>query len=167
MTTTAPGHVIPAEPEPAYGVRMGPMAAGYSGTPLARKLGIKAGSAVALVGAPSGWAIDGLPDGVVVRRSLRGRTDIVVAFARSLQDLTRRLPALEGGLPDDGALWLAWPRKAAGHDSDISENALRDEVLPTGLVDVKVAAISEDWSALKFVRRKELRGRRSPATARR
>src|SRR3982074_1247706 len=113
----------------------GPMAAGYSGNPLAR--------------APPNWAIDGLPDGVVVRRSLRGRPDIVVAFARSLRDLNRRIPALEGSLPDDGALWLAWPRKAAGHDSDITENALRDLVLPTGLVDVKVAAISEDWSGLK------------------
>jgi hypothetical protein len=142
------------------------MAAGYSGTPLARKLGIKPGSVVALAAAPPDWAIDGLPDGVVVRPSLRGRPDIVVAFARSLQDLNRRLPALEGSLPDDGALWLAWPRKAAGHDSDITENALRDLVLPTGLVDVKVAALSEDWSGLKFVRRKELRGGRSPTTAR-
>jgi hypothetical protein len=137
--------------------------AGYSATPTARKLGIKEGSALALIGAPRGWSIEGLPDGVTVRDTLRGTPDVVVAFAPSLRALRRRLPSLVRGLPAASALWLAWPRKAAGHESDVTENALRDLLLPTGLVDVKVAAVDHDWSGLKFVWRKECREERRQA----
>jgi hypothetical protein len=84
---------------------------------------------------------------------------VIVAFCARRAQLERRLPALIGALRTNGGLWIAWPRKAAGHESDISENALREIVLPTGLVDVKVAALDEDWSGLKFVWRKELRPR--------
>jgi hypothetical protein len=133
------------------------VSAGYSGTPPAKKLGIKEGVALALVGAPEGWAIPGLPPGVTVRSSLRGRFDVAVVFVRSAAELRRRVGTLAGATADDASVWIAWPRKAGGHDSDVTENLLRDLILPTGLVDVKVAAIDEDWSGLKFVRRKELR----------
>jgi len=133
--------------------------AGYSGTPLVRKLGIKEGQAVALLGAPPGWDIEDLPDGVAPSRRCRGTFDVIVAFFAGRAQLERRLPALLGALRTNGGLWIAWPRKAAGHDSDISENGLREIVLPTGLVDIKVAALDEDWSGLKFVWRKELRPR--------
>ena len=126
---------------------------------LARKLGIDAGDAVALLAPPGGWAIEGLPQGVVPRHRARGPLDVIVAFFQRRAQLERRLPALSGALRADGSLWLAWPRKAAGHVSDISENALREIVLPTGLVDTKVAALDEDWSALKFVWRRELRAK--------
>lgn len=135
------------------------MTPGYSGTPLVRKLGIKSGHAVALLGAPSGWRIADLPDGVLPSKRARGSYDVLLVFFTRRAQLERRLPALCGVLRPDGGLWIAWPRKAAGHESDISENALREIVLPTGLVDVKVAALDDDWSGLKFVWRKELRAR--------
>jgi hypothetical protein len=131
--------------------------AGYSGTPLSRKLGIRAGGVVALLAAPTAWRIAELPEGVVVRTSARAPLDVIVAFFEERAVLARRLPALVAALRADGSLWIAWPRKAAGHVSDISENDLRDLVLPVGLVDTKVAALDEDWSALRFVWRKELR----------
>jgi alkylation response protein AidB-like acyl-CoA dehydrogenase len=131
--------------------------AGYASTPLYRKLGIKDGHVLALRGEPAGWRIEDLPDTVVVRRRARGPLDVIVAFYDRRAELERGLPALARALRADGSLWIAWPRKAAGHVSDISENALREIVLPTGLVDVKVAALDEDWSGLKFVWRKELR----------
>jgi hypothetical protein len=130
---------------------------GYAGTPLWRKLGIDSGDAIALLGEPSGWMIGGLPDKVAVRRRARGPLDVIVAFFERRADVERRLPALLRALCADGSLWIAWPRKAAGHVSDISEQDLRNIVLPTGLVDTKVAALDEDWSALKFVWRRELR----------
>jgi len=131
--------------------------AGYSSTPLVKKLGIRAGDRVALLDSPSHWTIEGLPDRVALRTRARGPLDVIVAFCDRRAKLQRRLAALIGALDADGSLWIAWPRKAAGHTSDISENELRALVLPRGLVDVKVAALDEDWSGLKFVWRKELR----------
>ncbi len=140
--------------------------AGYSGTPLWRKLGIKEGHLIALLDAPDGWTIDGLPEAVRVRTRARGPLDLIVAFCRRRAALERRLPALMKAIDTDGSVWIAWPRKAAGHVSDISENDLRELILPTGLVDVKVAALDEDWSGLKFVWRRELRpGRAGRAQA--
>lgn len=139
-----------------WDARAGAMA-GYSGTPLWRKLTIKPGHVVCLVGAPSGWAIADLPDGVTERRRLSGRPDLVVAFFTESRALVRRLPRLVEVLDADAGVWVAWPRKAAGHVSDITENELRALILPTGLVDVKVAALDDDWSGLKFVWRRELR----------
>lgn len=135
------------------------MTAGYSGTPLARKLGVEDGSVLAVVAAPEGWGVPGLPPGVTVRPSLRGRFDVAVVFVRSAAELRRRAGTLARAAPDEASLWIAWPRKAGGHDSDVNENLLREVILPTGLVDVKVAALDEDWSGLKFVRRRELRGK--------
>lgn len=135
------------------------MSAGYSGTPLARKLGVREGAVLALVAAPERWTVPGLPQGVTVRSSLRGRFDVAVVFVRSAAELRRRAEPLERATADEASVWIAWPRKAGGHDSDVTENLLRELLLPTGLVDVKVAALDEDWSGLKFVRRKELRGK--------
>jgi hypothetical protein len=129
----------------------------YSGTPLRRKLGIKDGHVVALLDEPLGWGIEGLPQTVALRKRARGPLDVIVAFFHERANLERRLPLLVRALRVDGSLWIAWPRKAAGHVSDISENQLREIVLPTGLVDVKVAALDHDWSGLKFVWRKDLR----------
>jgi Protein of unknown function (DUF3052) len=136
-----------------------PASAGYAGTPLHLKLGIKDGHVVALLGAPRGWRIEDLPEAVVLRKRAQGQLDVIVAFFDRRAKLEQRLPALMRALRADGSLWIAWPRKAAGHRSDISENTLREIVLPTGLVDVKVAALDEHWSGLKFVWRKELRSK--------
>ena len=133
------------------------MPAGYSATPLARKLGIKEGHTVALLDAPEAWCIPALEAGVTVRRDLRGRVDVTIAFVRSHGDLTRRSPRLVNALSAQGSLWLVWPRKAGGHVSDVTEQSLRDALLPTGLVDTKVAALDDDWSGLRFVWRREHR----------
>jgi hypothetical protein len=133
--------------------------AGYSGTPLVKKLGVKPGHTVAVLGQPAGWVIEGLPEEVVLRGQARGQLDVIVAFFDRRSQIERRLPALTRAMRADGSLWIAWPRKAAGHTSDLSGNDLRTIVLPTGLVDTKVAALDENWSGLKFVWRKELRPR--------
>ncbi|MFF3887001.1 DUF3052 domain-containing protein [Streptomyces sp. NPDC001914] len=130
---------------------------GYSGTPLARKIGIKAGHRVRLLQAPPDWEIPGLPEDCAVGEGGPEGADVTVAFFRERAELAARAAALAGGLADEAMLWIAWPRRAAGHTSDITENDLRDLFLPLGLVDVKVAALGEDWSGLKFVRRKENR----------
>ena len=128
------------------------------GAGVVRKLGIRPGHEVALVGAPPGWPMAPLPDGVhMVRRRPARPVDVVVAFFRRYGDLEKSLSPLSGAITSDGALWLAWPRRAGGHTSDITDNAVRGAALPLGLVDVKVAALDEDWSALKFVWRKVLR----------
>lgn len=131
---------------------------GYSGTPLAKKIGIKPGHRVRLTHAPDGWDIPGLPDGAVAGEGPEaGAPDVTVAFFRSHADLAAKAGALTEALADRATLWIAWPRRAAGHESDITENALRDLFLPLGIVDVKVAALGADWSGLKFVRRRENR----------
>jgi len=134
------------------------MPAGYSGTPLPQKLGVKPESTLVLVGAPVGWSIADLPPGVRITTTLRGTPDVIVAFVRSEADFAKRMDRLLAAVHDHAALWMAWPRKAGGHVSDLTEQHFRDVLLPTGLVDNKVAAIDDDWSGLRFVRRKELRG---------
>lgn len=141
--------------------------AGYSGTPLARKLGIKPEHQLVLVGAPAAWDVPDLPAGVEVERSdrlpRRRAADVVLVFVRRATELSR-VPQAGRLIFPDGAVWVAWPRKAGGHVSDISENDIRDTVLPVGLVDVKVAALDHDWSGLKIVWRKELRTGPTPPT---
>ena len=150
-------------------------AAGYSGTPLAKKVGIKAGHRVLLRHAPAGWRIPGLPQGAAVSRRLSdkagaaesgaaesgaaesGAADITIAFCRSRRQLERDVLELVAALPAGGALWVAWPRRAAGHSCDVTENLLRELLLPLGVVDIKVAALDHDWSGLKFVWRKNRR----------
>ncbi|WP_228472601.1 DUF3052 domain-containing protein [Streptomyces cyaneochromogenes] len=129
----------------------------HSATPLAKKIGIKPGHRLRLRHAPAHWDIPGLPEGCEVAEGSPRGADVAVAFYRSYADLVTEAPALVDDLADDAMLWLAWPRRAAGHVSDITENSLRDLFLPLGVVDVKVAALGEDWSGLKFVRRRENR----------
>jgi hypothetical protein len=137
--------------------------AGYSGAPLARKLGIKPEHDVVLVGQPEGWEIPDLPAGVTVSHDALQVGDVQIAFFRSLHELEGAADDLVAQLPADSALWIAWPRRAGGHTSDITENDLRRVLLPAGVVDTKVAALDNDWSGLKFVWRKEHRGRRAKA----
>lgn len=131
--------------------------AGYSGTPLRRKLGIRPGHVVALVGAPVGWTIPDLEPGIELRGDLRRRADIVIAFVRSRRQLQNQGERLRSAVSADASLWVAWPRKAGGHVSDVTEQSLRDEFLPSGLVDTKVAALDDDWSGLRFVWRRDRR----------
>jgi hypothetical protein len=148
--------------------------AGPSPTSLARKLGIDEGDLLVLVDAPAGWKIASLPPGVrIVRRrgALRAgdeRAAVVVAFVPSAARLERVGPELAASLPETASLWVAWPRRAGGHDSDVTDQRVREALLPTGWVDVKVAALDEDWSGLKFVVRLEHRsaGRGRPRSPR-
>jgi hypothetical protein len=128
-----------------------------SGTPLARKLGIRPGAAVALVDAPDGWSIPDLPDGVVLGHVLADAADVVVRFVRMRAEVGVGLAELGAAIRPAGSLWIAWPRRAGGHQSDVTETGLREAILPCGLVDTKVAALDVDWSALRFVWRRELR----------
>ena len=138
--------------------------AGYSGTPLAKKLGIHAGDRLAVLDAPDGFLIADLPDGVEVRSTARGLSDVIVAFHTARARLTRRLPALMRALDVDGGLWVAWPKRTSGVPTDITEDTVREVALPAGLVDVKVCAIDDTWSGLRLCLRKELRpGRRTAA----
>lgn len=128
---------------------------GYSTTPLWAKIGVKPGHVVALVDRPADWVVDGAPNDCLFVTA--GPAPVTVAFHRDLAGLRAAAAGYVAGLADEAMLWIAWPRRAAGHSSDITENDLRDLFLPLGVVDVKVAALGNDWSGLKFVRRKELR----------
>jgi hypothetical protein len=143
-----------AEPKTA-----GASTTGYSGTALVQKLGFKEGMKAAILGAPDGFddTLGPLPYGVTVARRLGGSKDMVILFATERAVLTRRLAALRAAIAPDGMVWVAWPKKAAKMDTNITEDVVREVVLPTGLVDVKVCAIDETWSGLKIVIRKELR----------
>jgi hypothetical protein len=129
---------------------------GYSGTPLAKKLRIKPGHRVALRHAPADWQLPAAPEGVRLDAK-PSEADVVLAFFRAASDLRADAGELVAGLGPQSCLWLLWPRRAAGHSSDITENDLRAVMLPLGVVDVKVAAVGEDWSGLAFVWRKENR----------
>lgn len=134
-------------------------AAGYSGTPLVKKLGYRPGDVAAHLDAPSGFTalLGELPDGVDVRSDLRGHRDLVVCFVTERRRLAARVPVLRRVVAPDGAAWIAWPKRASGVATDITEDVVREVALPTGLVDVKVCAIDATWSGLKLVVRKELR----------
>ncbi|WP_394769927.1 DUF3052 family protein [Lacisediminihabitans sp.] len=123
--------------------------AGYSPTPQARKLGLRAGMRVSILDAPPGWSLDDPPPLETVAPG--DRADLILVFVREAAGLESLLVELGRLVHPAGALWVAWPRRAAGHTSDVTENLIRDSVLPHGLVDVKVAAIDDDWSGLKIV----------------
>jgi hypothetical protein len=130
--------------------------AGYSGTPLTKKLGIKAGNTIMLIDAPVGFALE-LPEGVTVRRRLGGHLDVVLVFVMARADFERWIEALGRAIRPDGSIWVAWPKKASKVATDMTEHVVRDVVLPRGLVDVKVAAIDDTWSGLKIVWRRSER----------
>jgi hypothetical protein len=147
--------------------------AGYSGTPLPKKLGIKDGHRVALVGAPEGFdrTLGMLPPGVRVGSGLRGGGrgagwDVIVCFLTKRSELDRRFAALARALEPDGGLWIAWPKGTSKVATDVNENTVREVALSSGLVDNKVCAIDETWSGLRLVYRVEDRPRVG-ATARR
>jgi hypothetical protein len=139
--------------------------AGYSGTPLVKKLGIKPGASLGLFGAPDDFdrTLGQLPEGVAVRRRLRGPLDVIVAFYIQRAPLERRLPALRDAMRPAGGLWIAWPKRASGLATDISENVVRELGLAAGLVDNKVCAIDTTWSGLRLVYRLRDRPAASPA----
>jgi len=126
--------------------------AGYSGTPLVRKLGITPGSLVLLDGAPAGFALGETPPGVTVhRRAGRGPYDVILCFCPATARLDARWPVLHQRTTPAGALWIAWPKRSSGVATDLDENAVRAHALAHGRVDVKVAAIDDTWSGLKNV----------------
>ena len=127
--------------------------AGYSGTPLDRKLGVKPGDRVALLAAPDGFegGTLALPDGVQVRRRAGGEADVIVSFHTRRAELARRLPALRAMMAPAAGLWIAWPKRAAKAETDMTEDVVREIALPTGLVDNKVCAIDATWSGLRLV----------------
>lgn len=130
----------------------------------ARKLGLKPGQRVALDDPPPGWGFADPPGGLELTGEA-GPADLIVAFFSRAADLGLRLPGLAERIFPDGAVWAAWPRRAGGHTSDITDNVVREYALPLGLVDVKVAAIDDDWSGLRLCWRKEHRGPRPPVGA--
>jgi hypothetical protein len=127
--------------------------AGYSGTPLPKKLGIKEGARVALIEAPEGFSrlLAPLPAAVSFVTSPRATFDVAVAFFTRMGELSRRFPTLVKRLEPAGGLWVAWPKKSSGVQTDLDENRIRDIGLATGLVDNKVCAIDDTWSGLRFV----------------
>jgi hypothetical protein len=126
-----------------------------STTPLVRKLGIKPQARLALIGAPHGFdqTLGAVPEGVVVRWRARGKLDVIVAFFIRRSLLERRLAGLRTALDPAGGLWIAWPKRASGVVTDLTEDVVRELGLAAGLVDNKVCAIDEVWSGLRLVYR--------------
>ncbi len=129
--------------------------AGYSGTPLVRKLGIKPASRLGLIDAPEQFSelLGELPASVAVRTRARGPLDVIVAFFVKRSALARRLPALMAALDQAGGLWIVWPKGASGVTTDVTETVVRELGLATGLVDNKICAIDQTWSGLRLVYR--------------
>ncbi len=133
---------------------------------LDRKLGVRDGDVLALVHAESSFSLE-VPSTVVLRRSLRGGASVVLAFFTRARDLERELERLSRVVFPDGSLWIAWPKRASGRASDLSDHAVRAAALALGLVDNKVCAVDETWSALRLVWRLERRGHETSTALRR
>nr|WP_295078723.1 DUF3052 domain-containing protein [uncultured Roseateles sp.] len=133
--------------------------AGYSGTPLFKKLGIKEAHRVLPLGAPTEYEalLAPLPPGVVFVAQADSTVDIAHAFVTQREDLAKVLSLLRKSLKPDAALWISWPKKSAKVPTTITEDTIRELALPLGFVDIKVCAVTEVWSGLKLVLRKELR----------
>jgi hypothetical protein len=133
--------------------------AGYSGTPLPRKLGIREGHTIAFRTAPPGFieTLGELPSGVRIKARATRPVDVVVAFFTARAALARRLEPLGVVIHPDGSLWVAWPKRSSGVATDMTEDVVRELALPLGLVDNKVSAIDETWSGLRLVHRLENR----------
>jgi hypothetical protein len=133
--------------------------AGYSGTPLAKKLGIKAGGRVFVAGAPKDYLqlLEPLPAGVVFAKRVSPTINVAHVFTADRQELIRHLDSLRGVLNPEAMIWVSWPKKASKVVTDVTEEIIRQIALPLGLVDVKVCAVTDVWSGLKLVVRKELR----------
>lgn len=135
------------------------MTPGYSGTPLAKKLGFKEGLRVGTINAPAGYErwLEGLPATTSVTAALGPSPSAVHVFATRRSDLARALKSLRTKLRPDGFVWVSWPKRASGVATDITEDTIRDMALPLGFVDVKVCAVTEVWSGLKLVIRRSER----------
>jgi hypothetical protein len=133
--------------------------AGYSGTPLAGKLGIKEGMTVVAIGAPKNYAalVAPLPDGATISTRLGSKPAFVHLFSMSRIELGKRLAELRGKIVADGVVWVSWPKRTAGVPTDITEDVIRSVALPLGFVDIKVCAVDATWSGLKLMIRKALR----------
>ncbi len=134
--------------------------AGYSGTPLWKKLGYKAGSTAFVEGAPTDYhSMLALPNEIPVQWAARLSNSIsfVHLFTSSKSMVKSRLPVIRGAINPDGVIWVSWPKKSSGVATDITEGVIREIALPLGLVDIKVCAVDEVWSGLKLMIRKELR----------
>jgi hypothetical protein len=125
----------------------------YSATPLARKLGIREGSRILVVGPPDGFSLGSLPTGTVTVTAARGRLDVTLLFVRTLAEFRRRLPTLVRTLEPSGRLWVAWPKKASGLQTDLSFDLVQGLGIEAGLVDNKSASIDEAYQGLQFVYR--------------
>ena len=133
--------------------------AGYSGTPLSAKLGIKAGYEIHLVRAPDEYLklVEPMPEDVKIAARLSRNTDLVHVFTSRKTELAKALHSYRSKLKPSAVVWVSWPKKAAKVPTDITENTVRELALPLGFVDIKVCAVTEVWSGLKLVTRKELR----------
>ena len=133
--------------------------AGYSGTPLAKKLGFREGHRVRTSRAPPGYdrLVTPRPPDVLISSSIRSQIDIWHCFSKSRAQLGQELPRMRDTIRQDGMIWVSWPKKASKVRTDITEDVIRDLALPLGLVDVKVCSVDDVWSGLKLVIRKELR----------
>jgi hypothetical protein len=133
--------------------------AGYSGTALAAKLGIKAAMRVLVLDAPEGYlgSLDPLPEGVAFVARLSKTTKLIQLFVTSRRELESRLASIRKAMNPEAALWVSWPKQSSGVATDVTEGTVRDVALPMGLVDIKVCAVDETWSGLKLVVRKALR----------
>ena len=135
------------------------MAAGYSGTPLAKKLGIKSGMVIHVVNGPGDYAalVDPLPENVVISPKAVKDLDLVHVFTKSQSELVESLVTYQKKIKQNGIIWVSWPKKASGIPTEVNEHVVREVALPLGLVDIKVCAVDETWSGLKLVIRKENR----------
>lgn len=133
------------------------MAAGYSGKPLAAKLDLKEGHAILLVNAPPKFeeTLGQLPAGARASRALRGDVNVVHVFVATRKELEAKVVEVLDRIAPGGHLWVSWPKKSSGVKTDVTEDVLREVILPTGWVDTKVCAVDETWSGLKFLRRKK------------
>jgi hypothetical protein len=126
--------------------------AGYSGTPLPKKLGIKPGHKVLLIGEPDEFeGLGELPEDVAVGRTARGPADVIVSFHTERADLVRRMPKLRAAMRPNAGLWIGWPKRASKVPTDLTEDVVRELALANALVDNKVAALDEKWSGLRLV----------------
>ena len=133
--------------------------AGYSETPLAKKLGIKPGMIIRVVNAPGDYAalVDPLPEKVVISSKAEHELDVVHIFTKSRSELLASLKTFRRKIKQSGIIWVSWPKKSSGIPSELTDNTVREVALPLGLVDIKVCAVDEIWSGLKLVIRKENR----------
>jgi len=133
--------------------------AGYSGTPLPQKLGIKPSTDVVVINGPENYGklLGKLPEGARLSDRLTAGANFVHFFTKRRNELRKQLPRLRAKLSDTGSLWVSWPKKSAGVQTDVTEDVIRDVALPLGLVDTKVCAVDEIWSGLKLMVRRENR----------